>query len=311
MTSGAKWPITPQDILITFSLLLLFIEIFKASRSSSSRGIIDHMLSMGLFVVMLIEFLLLRAGGDVDLLPADDDQPGRRARRVHHHGPGRAPRRRDRGSRCVPAIAVDARTGSRFSPPTKTVPAHDPRFSPARPLAGHRARRAWRRPRIRWRRQAAIEALHAGGSAADAAVTARRGAVRGRAAHDRHRRRLLLPGGASRTRRCGATTAPAARRRASPAETLLAQGIRAIGPEFHSRRHGAGRGRGLGSDPHGARTVRSRSRAAAGDPLRRARLPGGAARRLRLGEGGARLAADPGAARHYLFDGARARRSAT
>ena len=59
MASGVKWPITPQDILITFSLLLLFIEIFKASRSSSSRGIIDHMLSMGLFVVMLIEFLLL------------------------------------------------------------------------------------------------------------------------------------------------------------------------------------------------------------------------------------------------------------
>ena len=59
MASGVKWPITPQDILITFALLLLFVEIFKASRSSSSRGIIDHMLSMGLFVVMLIEFLLL------------------------------------------------------------------------------------------------------------------------------------------------------------------------------------------------------------------------------------------------------------
>jgi hypothetical protein len=41
---------------------------------------------------------------------------------------------------------------------------------------------------------AAIETLKAGGSAADAAVTARRGAQRGRTGHDRHRRRLLLPG---------------------------------------------------------------------------------------------------------------------
>ena len=60
MMSGATWAITPEDGLIAFSLLMLFMEIFKASRSSSSRGIIDHMLSMLLFVVMLIEFLLVQ-----------------------------------------------------------------------------------------------------------------------------------------------------------------------------------------------------------------------------------------------------------
>jgi hypothetical protein len=59
MMSGETWEITPKDVLIAFSILLLFVEIFKAARASSSRGIIDHMLSMGLFVVMLIEFLLL------------------------------------------------------------------------------------------------------------------------------------------------------------------------------------------------------------------------------------------------------------
>jgi hypothetical protein len=59
MMSGATWEITAKDALITFSILLLFVEIFKAARASSSRGIIDHMLSMFLFVVMLIEFLLL------------------------------------------------------------------------------------------------------------------------------------------------------------------------------------------------------------------------------------------------------------
>jgi hypothetical protein len=59
MMSGAKWDITAQDGLLTFAILLLFIEIFKASRSSASRGIIDHMLSMLLFIAMLIEFLLV------------------------------------------------------------------------------------------------------------------------------------------------------------------------------------------------------------------------------------------------------------
>jgi hypothetical protein len=59
MTSGAKWVITPHDMLIALAILLLFIEIFKAARASSHRGIIDHMLSMSLFVAMLIEFLLI------------------------------------------------------------------------------------------------------------------------------------------------------------------------------------------------------------------------------------------------------------
>jgi len=45
--------------LLSLAILLLFIEIFKASRSSASRGIVDHMLSLLLFVAMLIEFLLI------------------------------------------------------------------------------------------------------------------------------------------------------------------------------------------------------------------------------------------------------------
>ena len=59
MMSGASWTITPEDALVTLAILLLFVEIFKATRGSSSRGIIDHMLSMFLFVVMLVEFLLV------------------------------------------------------------------------------------------------------------------------------------------------------------------------------------------------------------------------------------------------------------
>jgi len=59
MMSGATWVITPEDALITLAILLLFVEIFKAARSSASRGLVDHMLSMFLFIVMLIEFLLV------------------------------------------------------------------------------------------------------------------------------------------------------------------------------------------------------------------------------------------------------------
>lgn len=60
MMSGAGWTITPEDALLTFAILLLFIEIFKATRTSSSRSVVDHMLSMLLFIAMLVEFLLVR-----------------------------------------------------------------------------------------------------------------------------------------------------------------------------------------------------------------------------------------------------------
>jgi hypothetical protein len=60
MMSGASWTITAEEALITLAILLLCVEIFKATRASSSKGIVDHMLSMLLFVAMLIEFLLVQ-----------------------------------------------------------------------------------------------------------------------------------------------------------------------------------------------------------------------------------------------------------
>jgi hypothetical protein len=59
MMSGASWEITSEDAILTFAILLLFIEIFKATRSSSRRGIVDHMLSLLVFIAMLVEFLLV------------------------------------------------------------------------------------------------------------------------------------------------------------------------------------------------------------------------------------------------------------
>jgi len=59
MVSEEHWTITSEDILLTLAILLLFVEFVKATRVGV-KTIIDHMLSAVLFVVLLIEFLLVR-----------------------------------------------------------------------------------------------------------------------------------------------------------------------------------------------------------------------------------------------------------
>ena len=58
MMSGADWTLTLGELLIGFSVLILFVEILKATRMGT-RGLMDHLLSMVLFVIMLIEFLMV------------------------------------------------------------------------------------------------------------------------------------------------------------------------------------------------------------------------------------------------------------
>jgi hypothetical protein len=57
MVSGAEWTISISDILIMLALVCLFFEIFKSTRTGN-RSIVDHMLSMVVFVGMLLEFIL-------------------------------------------------------------------------------------------------------------------------------------------------------------------------------------------------------------------------------------------------------------
>ena len=59
MMSGATWTMSLGDLLITVSLVLLFIEVLKATRTGP-MSVIDHMLSMFVFVAFLVEFLLVR-----------------------------------------------------------------------------------------------------------------------------------------------------------------------------------------------------------------------------------------------------------
>ncbi|VVT34814.1 conserved membrane hypothetical protein [Hoeflea sp. EC-HK425] len=59
MMSGATWTMSMGDLLIVVALVLLFIEVLKATRTGP-WSVIDHMLSMFVFVAFLVEFLLVR-----------------------------------------------------------------------------------------------------------------------------------------------------------------------------------------------------------------------------------------------------------
>ena len=58
MASGASWNVGAGDLILFLSLILLFVELLK-STSSQKVAIVNHALSMALFVICLVEFLLL------------------------------------------------------------------------------------------------------------------------------------------------------------------------------------------------------------------------------------------------------------
>jgi hypothetical protein len=60
MASGAAWTVGLGDLLLGVALVLLFVELLK-STSSRRVAIINHSLSMVLFIVCLVEFLLFGA----------------------------------------------------------------------------------------------------------------------------------------------------------------------------------------------------------------------------------------------------------
>jgi hypothetical protein len=59
MMSGTDWTMTTGDVLVAVAILLLCGEVMKSSRISR-RTIIDHALSLILFLGMLIEFILVK-----------------------------------------------------------------------------------------------------------------------------------------------------------------------------------------------------------------------------------------------------------
>ena len=59
MVSDADWTMSAGDILVAFAIVLLCGEIIKSTRIGI-RTVVDHALSLILFLGMLIEFLLVK-----------------------------------------------------------------------------------------------------------------------------------------------------------------------------------------------------------------------------------------------------------
>jgi hypothetical protein len=59
MVSGADWTMSAGDMLVTLGILVLFGEMMKSTRIGI-RTVVDHALSLILFLGMLVEFLLVK-----------------------------------------------------------------------------------------------------------------------------------------------------------------------------------------------------------------------------------------------------------
>jgi hypothetical protein len=58
MISNADWTMTAGDLLVALGILMLFGEVLKSTRIGI-RTVVDHGLSLILFLGMLVEFLLV------------------------------------------------------------------------------------------------------------------------------------------------------------------------------------------------------------------------------------------------------------
>ncbi|BEV11149.1 membrane protein [Asticcacaulis sp. DW145] len=61
-SAGTQWLVSIGDVVIFIGLIMLFFELLKSTRSDSV-AIVNHSLSMILFIICLVEFLLLRPFG--------------------------------------------------------------------------------------------------------------------------------------------------------------------------------------------------------------------------------------------------------
>lgn len=67
LPSGATLTLTVSDLLIVCAVVFLYIETFKATRTSV-LSIIDHALSLLVFVIFLIEFIVVERVGNTTFL---------------------------------------------------------------------------------------------------------------------------------------------------------------------------------------------------------------------------------------------------
>lgn len=59
MISEAQWTFNLSDLMISVALLMLFVELLKATRAGTV-SIVDHMLSTLVFIIFLVEFIVVK-----------------------------------------------------------------------------------------------------------------------------------------------------------------------------------------------------------------------------------------------------------
>jgi len=62
LISGAVWTFDVSDLFVATGVLLLYLEVFKSTNTGMS-SVIDHGLSMAVFVIFLVEFLVVEGCG--------------------------------------------------------------------------------------------------------------------------------------------------------------------------------------------------------------------------------------------------------
>jgi hypothetical protein len=67
LMSGVRMSVTTGDLLVILSVLLLYLEILKATRLTT-RAIMDHILSVILFMAMTIEFIVVQRAATATFL---------------------------------------------------------------------------------------------------------------------------------------------------------------------------------------------------------------------------------------------------
>lgn len=63
LLSGAQWVFSVSDFLLSISVICLYIEIFKATRTSAV-SIVDHGLSLFVFIICIVEFIVIPQTGN-------------------------------------------------------------------------------------------------------------------------------------------------------------------------------------------------------------------------------------------------------
>jgi hypothetical protein len=62
MVSGVQWSLTAGDLMLVAGLVFLFVEVIK-STNTGRNSVVEHMLSVVVFIIFLVEFLLVGAAG--------------------------------------------------------------------------------------------------------------------------------------------------------------------------------------------------------------------------------------------------------